>query len=84
MSWKVQRRERVGLVGGTGAGKTTQLRLIADLEEPSGVCVAKDKEKMKIDLLIQKIEVRATQTGTERNSSTPSRRRWESRTTSSR
>ena len=34
-SWEVKSGERIGLVGANGAGKSTQLRMIAGLEEPS-------------------------------------------------
>ncbi|MCP9840868.1 ABC-F family ATP-binding cassette domain-containing protein [Synechococcus sp. J7-Johnson] len=35
VTWEVKSGDRVGLVGVNGAGKSTQLRLIAGLEEPS-------------------------------------------------
>ncbi|MCX5930499.1 MAG: ABC-F family ATP-binding cassette domain-containing protein [Cyanobacteria bacterium] len=35
VTWEVKTGDRVGLVGINGAGKSTQLRLIAGLEEPS-------------------------------------------------
>ena len=35
VTWEVKPGDRVGLVGVNGAGKSTQLRLIAGLEEPS-------------------------------------------------
>lgn len=35
VTWEVKTGDRVGLVGVNGAGKSTQLRLIAGLEEPS-------------------------------------------------
>lgn len=34
VSWEVKKGEKVGLVGVNGAGKTTQLRIIAGQEEP--------------------------------------------------
>jgi ATP-binding cassette subfamily F protein 3 len=40
ISFKVNRRERVGLVGRNGHGKTTLFRLIAGLEEPDGGSIA--------------------------------------------
>lgn len=46
-------------MGVNNAGKTTQLRIIADPEDPDGVYVAKGKGNM---LLSQKIQVRASQT----------------------
>jgi ATP-binding cassette subfamily F protein 3 len=35
VSWEVKSGDRIGLVGVNGAGKTTQLRILAGLEEPS-------------------------------------------------
>ncbi|KAE8784007.1 ABC transporter F family member 5 [Hordeum vulgare] len=62
VSWEVQRGEKVGLVGVNGAGKTTQLRIIAGLEEPDGGNVVKAKENMKIAFLSQEFEVCASRT----------------------
>ena len=62
VSWEVQRGEKVGLVGVNGAGKTTQLRIIAGLEEPDGGAVIKAKENMKIAFLSQEFEVPASRT----------------------
>jgi len=62
VSWEVQRGEKVGLVGVNGAGKTTQLRIIAGLEEPDGGTVIKAKENMKIAFLSQEFEVSASRT----------------------
>jgi ATP-binding cassette subfamily F protein 3 len=36
VSWEVKSGDRIGLVGVNGAGKTTQLRILAGLEEPCG------------------------------------------------
>ncbi|GJN25704.1 hypothetical protein PR202_gb13567 [Eleusine coracana subsp. coracana] len=62
VSWEVQRGEKVGLVGVNGAGKTTQLRIIAGLEEPDGGTVVKAKDNMKIAFLSQEFEVSASRT----------------------
>lgn len=62
VSWEVQRGEKVGLVGVNGAGKTTQLRIIAGLEEPDGGAVIKAKENMKIAFLSQEFEVSTSRT----------------------
>jgi len=39
VTWEVKSGDRVGLVGVNGAGKSTQLRIIAGLEEPSSGAV---------------------------------------------
>ncbi|XP_072979709.1 ABC transporter F family member 2-like [Typha angustifolia] len=57
VSWAVKKGEKVGLVGVNGAGKTTQLRIIAGLEEPDSGNVVKAKENMKISFLSQEFEV---------------------------
>ncbi|XP_062197409.1 ABC transporter F family member 5-like [Phragmites australis] len=62
VSWEVQRGEKVGLVGVNGAGKTTQLRIIAGLEEPDSGTVIKAKDNMKIAFLSQEFEVSASRT----------------------
>ena len=36
VSFKINRKERVGVVGRNGHGKTTLFRLIAGLEDPDG------------------------------------------------
>ena len=57
VSWEVKKGEKVGLVGVNGAGKTTQLRIIAGLEEPDSGNVVKAKENMRIAFLSQEFEV---------------------------
>jgi ATP-binding cassette subfamily F protein 3 len=41
VTWEVKPGDRIGLVGVNGAGKSTQLRIIAGLEEPSSGTVVK-------------------------------------------
>jgi ATP-binding cassette subfamily F protein 3 len=41
VTWEVKAGDRIGLVGVNGAGKSTQLRIIAGLEEPSSGAVVK-------------------------------------------
>ena len=41
VTWEVKAGDRIGLVGVNGAGKSTQMRLIAGLEEPSSGKVVK-------------------------------------------
>ncbi|XP_028755068.1 ABC transporter F family member 5 [Neltuma alba] len=62
VSWEVKKGEKVGLVGVNGAGKTTQMRIIAGEEEPDSGNVIKAKPNMKIAFLSQEFEVSLTRT----------------------
>ncbi|CAK8567819.1 unnamed protein product [Lathyrus sativus] len=62
VSWEVKKGEKVGLVGVNGAGKTTQMRIIAGLEEPDSGNVIKAKPNMKIAFLSQEFEVSQSRT----------------------
>lgn len=62
VSWDVKKGERVGLVGINGAGKTTQLRIIAGKEDPDAGHVVKARENMKIAFLSQEFEVVGSRT----------------------
>lgn len=62
VSWEVKRGERVGLVGINGAGKTTQLNIIAGKEEPDSGNVVKARANMKIAFLNQEFEVVGSRT----------------------
>lgn len=62
VSWEVKKGEKVGLVGVNGAGKTTQMRIIAGLEEPDSGNVIKAKPNMKIAFLSQEFEVSLSRT----------------------
>ncbi|GAB2282944.1 ABC transporter F member 5 [Dionaea muscipula] len=62
VTWEVKNGEKVGLVGVNGAGKTTQLRIIAGQEVPDSGNVIKAKENMKIVFLSQEFEVSLTRT----------------------
>ncbi|XP_051114696.1 ABC transporter F family member 5 [Andrographis paniculata] len=62
VSWEVKRGEKAGLVGVNGAGKTTQLRMIAGLEEPDSGNVIKAKDNIKVAFLSQEFEVLSTRT----------------------
>jgi ATP-binding cassette subfamily F protein 3 len=61
LSWRITRRERVGLVGPNGAGKTTLCRILAGLEEPDAGQVLRDRDTT-IGYLAQ--EVAAAHAGT--------------------
>uniref|UniRef100_A0A2N9G242 ABC transporter domain-containing protein n=1 Tax=Fagus sylvatica TaxID=28930 RepID=A0A2N9G242_FAGSY len=62
VTWEVKKGEKVGLVGVNGAGKTTQMRIIAGLEEPDSGNVIKSKNNMKIAFLSQEFEVSLSRT----------------------
>ncbi len=56
VTWEVKAGDRIGLVGVNGAGKSTQLRLIAGLEEPSSGQVVRQGEP-RIAYLQQEFDV---------------------------
>ncbi|MCT0225500.1 ATP-binding cassette domain-containing protein [Synechococcus sp. CS-1328] len=56
VTWEVKAGERIGLVGVNGAGKSTQMRIIAGLEEASGGLVVKQGEP-RIAYLQQEFDV---------------------------
>lgn len=62
VSWEVKKGEKVGLVGVNGAGKTTQMRIIAGLEDPDSGNVIKAKPDMKVAFLSQEFEVSQSRT----------------------
>jgi ATP-binding cassette subfamily F protein 3 len=56
VTWEVRPGDRIGLVGVNGAGKSTQLRIIAGLEEPSSGQVVKQGDP-RIAYLQQEFDV---------------------------
>ena len=56
VTWEVKAGDRIGLVGVNGAGKSTQLRIIAGLEEPSSGQVVKQGDP-RIVFLQQEFDV---------------------------
>ncbi|CAN6484768.1 unnamed protein product [Victoria cruziana] len=62
VSWEVKKGEKVGLVGVNGAGKTTQMKIIAGEEEPDSGNLIKAKPNMKIAFLTQEFEVSPSRT----------------------
>ncbi len=56
VSWEVKSGDRIGLVGVNGAGKSTQLRILAGLEEPTSGQVLRQGEP-RIAFLRQEFEV---------------------------
>ena len=61
VTWEVKSGDRIGLVGVNGAGKSTQMRIIAGLEEPSSGQVVKQGEP-RIVYLQQEFDVELTRT----------------------
>ena len=56
VTWEVKPGDRIGLVGVNGAGKSTQMRIISGLEEPSSGTVVKQGEP-RIAYLQQEFDV---------------------------
>jgi len=56
VTWEVKPGDRIGLVGVNGAGKSTQMRIIAGLEEPSSGQVVKQGDP-RIVYLQQEFDV---------------------------
>ncbi len=56
ITWEVKLGDRIGLVGVNGAGKSTQMKIIAGLEEPSSGLVVKQGEP-RIAYLQQEFDV---------------------------
>ncbi|MEM7769536.1 MAG: ABC-F family ATP-binding cassette domain-containing protein [Cyanobacteria bacterium P01_E01_bin.6] len=61
INWEVKASERVGLVGVNGAGKSTQLKIIAGEEEPTEGVIIRPAD-LRIAYLTQEFEVDPTQT----------------------
>ena len=61
VTWEVKAGDRIGLVGVNGAGKSTQMKIIAGLEEPSSGLVVKQGEP-RIAYLQQEFDVDPTRT----------------------
>ena len=61
VTWEVKTGDRIGLVGVNGAGKSTQMRIISGLEEPSSGQVVKQGEP-RIVYLQQELDVDPSRT----------------------
>jgi ATP-binding cassette subfamily F protein 3 len=61
VSWEVKAGDRIGLVGVNGAGKSTQLRILAGLEEPTSGQVVRQGDP-RIALLQQEFDVNLQRT----------------------
>ena len=53
VTWGVQTGDRIGLVGANGAGKTTQLRILAGELEPTTGDVVKSSKDLRVTMLRQ-------------------------------
>lgn len=53
VTWGVQTGDRIGLVGANGAGKTTQLRILAGELEPTAGDVVKSGKDLRVSMLRQ-------------------------------
>jgi len=53
VTWGVQTGDRIGLVGHNGAGKTTQLRILAGELEPTTGDVVKSSKRLRVAMLRQ-------------------------------
>jgi ATP-binding cassette subfamily F protein 3 len=64
VTWGVQTNDRIGLVGANGAGKTTQLRILANEVEPTTGDVVKSSKSLRVAMLRQEFvdELRADRT----------------------
>ncbi|MFY7694981.1 MAG: ATP-binding cassette domain-containing protein, partial [Cyanobium sp.] len=56
VSWEVKQGDRIGLVGVNGAGKSTQMRILAGLEQPTSGQVLRQGEP-RIAFLQQEFDV---------------------------
>ena len=63
INWEVKTGDRIGLVGVNGAGKSTQLKIIAGEMEPTTGQVIRPNS-LKIAYLTQEFEVEPTRTVT--------------------
>jgi len=62
ISFSVSNRERVGLIGPNGCGKTTLMRILADIEQPDSGTVASTRPNLRIGYLAQGMDFDPEQT----------------------
>jgi ATP-binding cassette subfamily F protein 3 len=62
ISFSVSARERVGLIGPNGCGKTTIMRILAGIEQPDKGTVAHTRSGLRIGYLAQGLELAPGQT----------------------
>ena len=62
ISFSVSNRERVGLIGPNGCGKTTLMRILAGIEQPDSGTVASTRPNLRIGYLAQGMDFDPEQT----------------------
>ncbi|HLA07334.1 MAG TPA: ABC-F family ATP-binding cassette domain-containing protein [Anaerolineales bacterium] len=62
ISFNLNNRERVGLIGPNGCGKTTLLRILAGIEQPDSGTVASTRPNLRIGYLAQGMDLDPEQT----------------------
>ena len=62
ISFSVSSRERIGLIGPNGCGKTTLMRILAGLEQPDSGTVASTRPNLRIGYLAQGMDFSPEQT----------------------
>jgi len=62
ISFSVSNRERIGLIGPNGCGKTTLMRILAGIEQPDSGTVASTRPNLRIGYLAQGLDFDPEQT----------------------
>src|SRR6185503_1922629 len=62
ISFSISNRERIGLIGPNGCGKTTLMRILAGAEQPDSGTVASTRPNLRIGYLAQGMEFEDEQT----------------------
>ena len=62
ISFSVSNKERIGLIGPNGCGKTTLMRILAGIEQPDSGTVASTRPNLRIGYLAQGMDFEPDQT----------------------